>query len=229
MGASTVTLAEALTNIRTFLDEPNPQFWTNAQLTAYINMGQADVQRKAEALEQKGTIAVVANQQTYTAPTDTFRIYRIEYIQTGSQQTYTLEFRGYNEMDAVWGTYQQYPGSFPSYYTLWINPPAIDIVTYPVPAEAGTMNVYYYRQPLPVVLTTDTLDCLPGFEDVIYDYVVYRAYRQDANPMWSDQFKLYEEHLLDMISMSRVFTDQANYFSTGSSNLPSWLVGGYVD
>jgi hypothetical protein len=226
MGASSVQLSGALTIVRDFLDEPLQQAWTNTQLTSYLNMGQADVQRKAEALMAELQITVTPNVQRYSAPTDTLRIYRLEYVPSNSLQTYGLEFRGYNEMDAVWGTYQQYTGAFPSLYTLWQNPPNLLIVTYPVPSQAGVLNCFYYRQPVAMVNNTDTMDCLPGFEDVIYDYAVYRALRQDADPRWKDQFTLYENNLTNMIDLSRRFTDQANWVSTGSSNVPAWLVTG---
>jgi hypothetical protein len=228
MGASSVQLSTALSNTRSFLNEPVSQEWSDSQLTAYLNMGQADVQRKSEALRAMATVAVTANVQKYNAPNDSLRIYRVEYVPTGAptQQTYSLEFRGYNEMDAIWGIYQQYTGAYPSLYTLWNQPPTLQIVTYPVPAENGVLNVFYYRQPAPMVLTSDTMDCLPGFEDVIYDYAVYRALRQDADPRWQDQWKLYSDDLSNMIDMSRTFTDQPNAFSSGSMNVPSWLVTG---
>lgn len=228
MGASPVTLSSALTTVRDFLDEPVAQMWSNAQLTNYLNLAQADVQRKSEALRQTSTVPINTNVQRYNAPPDTFRIYRVEYIPTNSQQTYGLEFRGFNEMDAIWGIYQQYSGTTPSIYTLWLQPPTLQIILYPVPAQAGVMNCYYYRQPVPMVENTDTMDCLPGWEDCLYDFAVYRALRQDADPRWQDQFQLYSDHLNDMIAMSRTFTDQPNFFSTGSSTYPDWLVsGGY--
>ena len=61
MGASTVQLSTALSNVRSFLNEPSAQEWSDLQLTAYLNMGQADVQRKAEALRSTLIIPVVAN------------------------------------------------------------------------------------------------------------------------------------------------------------------------
>lgn len=226
MGNSATTLTDALINVRDFLDEPSPGQWSNTQLTAYLNLGQADVQRKSEALRQLVTVPVVVNQQKYVAPADILRIYRLEYVPTGSEQTYGLEFRGYNEMDAVWGTYQQYTGAFPSLYTLWSNPPTLQIVAYPVPSQGGIFQCFYYRQPVPVVNQTDTLDCLPGYESLIYDYAVYRALRQDADPRWQDQFNMYQQNLDSMVALTRSFTDQANFFSTGTSNVPAWLVNG---
>jgi hypothetical protein len=226
VGNSTTQLSQALTEVRDFLDEPTAQMWTDTQLTSYINLGQADVQRKSEALRNLTTIPVLTNTQKYVAPSDLMRIYRLEYIPSGSTQTYGLEFRGYNEMDAVWGTYQQYTGAFPSLYTLWAQPPKLQIVAYPVPSQAGIFQCFYYRLPVPVAANTDTLDCLPGYESLIYDYAVYRALRQDADPRWQDQFQLYQDNLNSMISLSRTFTDQANFFSTGTSNVPAWLVNG---
>jgi hypothetical protein len=226
VGNSTTPLSTALTEIRDFLDEPVAQQWSNTQLTSYINLGQADVQRKSEALRQMVTLECLENVQKYVAPSDILRIYRLEYIPSGSTQTYGLEFRGYNEMDAVWGTYQQDTGAFPSLYTLWSNPPTLQIVTYPVPSQTGLFQCFYYRLPVPVVNSTDTLDCLPGYESLIYDYAVYRALRQDADPRWQDQFQMYNTNLDSMIALSRSFTDQANFFSTGTSNVPAWLVNG---
>src|SRR3974390_396659 len=126
MGASLVPLSSALTNVRSFLDDPVAQQWSNAQLTAYLNMGQADVQRKSESLRDLLQVSVTPNTQKYQGPPDSLRIYRVEFVPatlstplSAGIQTYSLEFRGFNEMDAIWGIYQQYTGAYPSLYTLW--------------------------------------------------------------------------------------------------------------
>jgi len=170
------------------------------------------------------TITVTANTQKYTAPTDVYRIYRIEFVPTGSQDNYTVEFRGYMEMDQIWGINQQWPASYPLYYTMWKVPPTMQIVLYPVPAQAGTLNVYYYEQITPVVSGTDPLDVLEGWEDVVYDYAVYRALRKDADPRWQEFKGTYEDKLLAMIDTTRTFQDQAGTFTTGQAALPSWLI-----
>ena len=92
MGASSVQLSVALSNVRSFLNEPSAQEWSDAQLTAYLNMGQADVQRKAEALRSSLVVPVTANVQKYTGPPDSLRIYRVEFVPGGipTQQTYSL-------------------------------------------------------------------------------------------------------------------------------------------
>ena len=219
-----VTLTTALANIRSLLDEPNPQFWSNAELTQWINEACAESARKAEWKRSTATIDVDNGTQKYTAPTDVYRIYRIEFVPDSSQDTYTVEFRGYMEMDQIWGINQQWPASYPLYYTMWKVPPTMQIVLYPVPSQDGTLNVYYYQQITPVATGSDDLDILEGFEDICYDYAVYRALRKDADPRWNEFKTTYEEKLVDLVTTTRTFQDQAGTFTTGQSALPSWLV-----
>lgn len=221
-----VELSDALTAIRDLLDEPTPQFWSNTQLTNYINQGCAEVARKAEWKQTTAQINVAADTQKYTAPFDCYRIHRLEFTQSGtgnSVNTYTVEFRGYMEMDQVWGINQQWPANYPLYYTMWGAPPSMNIVLYPVPSTAGVLTVYYYQLTTPAINPTDTLDILTGWEDTIYDYACYRALRQDANASWKDFKATYEEKLAALYDTSRTFQDQAGTFSTGQAALPAWL------
>jgi hypothetical protein len=219
-----VTLTAALTNIRSLLDEPNPQFWSNAELTQWINEACTESARKAEWKRAIANIDVDALTQKYTAPTDVYRIYRIEFQPDAGIDTYTVEFRGYMEMDQIWGINQQWPASYPLYYTMWKDPPTMQIILYPVPAQDGTLNVYYYQQIVPVVNGPDNLDILEGYEDICYDYAVYRALRKDADPRWNEFKTTYEEKLNDLVMTTRTFQDQAGTFTTGQAALPEWLV-----
>jgi hypothetical protein len=219
-----VTLTNATTYVRSLLDEPNPQFWSNAELTNWMNEACSDIARRVEWKRVQANIAVTAGTNTYVAPTDIYRIYRIEFAPTGSDNIYTLEWRGYMEMDQIWGINQQWPGSYPLYYTLWKVPPIMNIITYPVPSQAGHLTVYYYQQITPVAAGSDNLDVLEGFEDLVYDYTVYRALRKDADPRSREFKEIYEDKLVGMMNTTRTFQDQAGVFSTGQSALPVWLV-----
>lgn len=218
-----VTLTEALTFVRDLLDEPTPQFWSDLQLTNYLNQGCSEVARKAEWKRTKATIAASAEVQTYTAPADCYRIHRLEFVQDSSINTYTVEFRGYMEMDQVWGINQQWPANYPLYYTMWGAPPSLNIILYPVPSESGTLNVYYYQLITPAVAGSDDIDILEGWEDTVYDYACYRAFRQDANPVWKEFQATYSQKLADLFDSTRNFQDQAGTFSTGQAALPAWL------
>lgn len=220
-----VQLSTMLSNVRSLLDEPNPQFWTNAELTNWINEACAEIARKVEWKRAVTTIPVVAGTQNYVGtPADMYRIYRLTFQPTGSNDTYTVEFRGMMEMDQIWGINQQWPASYPLYYTTWKVPPNIQITLYPVPAQAGTLTVYYYQQITPAVLNTDPVDALEGWEDACEDYAVYRALRKDADPRWQEFKQTYEDKLIAMVDATRTFQDQAGTFTTGQAALPEWLV-----
>jgi hypothetical protein len=237
MGQSNVPLSSALTSVRSMLDEPNPQEWSNTELTAWLNEGCVDIARRTETLLTTATIDVDAETQTYPAPNDMYRIYRIEYVMDNSPLMYPLQYRGLQGMDQYWGNLPSLPSAFPYLWTYWYSPVGADesgspaptqltIKLYPVPASDGTMTVYYYRLVVPVALTTDTLDILPGWEDTAYDYTVYKALRKDADPRWKDQQALYEQKLAMMIDTTRRFTDQPDFLSTGPIGTPAWLLGG---
>lgn len=219
-----VSLSEALTAVRSLLDEPSPQFWTDLQLTSYLNEAQNDISRRAEWKRTTAQIPCLESTQRYTAPPDLLRAYKLEYMQEDGINTYTVEFRGYMEMDQIWGINQEWPANYPLYYTMWGAPPSMQIILYPVPSAPGTLFVHYYQTPKPMAVTTDPVDMPPGWEDTLTDYAVYRALRQDSDPRWQDFKSSYEEKFTMFMDASRTWQDQAGTFSTGQQALPSWLI-----
>jgi hypothetical protein len=239
MGNSNISLSTALTEVRNILDEPNPQFWSNSMLTSWLNQGAADMQRQVEELRAESNPTVTAAVQDYPAPDDTLRIYKIEYVpeQGGNNYlSYPLEFRGRIGMDQIWGNLQSQPAAFPSYWTTWFSPlgaaaspgggTQLTIRLYPSPYQNGTLNIFYYRLTVPVVANSDTLDIVPGWEDTLYDYAVYRALQRDADPRWKDFQAIYLAKV--EVLRARVqpdWTDQPSYFATGPQGIPRWLLG----
>lgn len=220
-----VTLETAITNVRYLVDEPRPAYWSNTELTSYINEGCKDAARRAETKQTTVLITIIVGTQNYTMPTDAYRIHKVEYLPTDSTLNYTLEYRGLMEMDQIWGINKTWPGSYPLFYTLWKRPPTLTAVIYPIPQTPGKLHVYYYGKIVTAITTDDDIDILAGYEDMIYDYAAYRALRKDGNPMWKTHESVYESKLMMMIEHSRTFQDQANFFSTGQGVLPNWLTG----
>ena len=85
----------------------------------------------------------------------------------------------------------------------------MQIRLFPVPAQSGVLNVFYYRNFVPAVNDTDQLDTLPGWEDLPIEFAVYMAKRKDKESDWQDAFAFYEQRLNDMIMVSGTFSDQA--------------------
>src|SRR5271166_2597462 len=139
-----VTLTNALVQVRSMIDEPSAQFWSNSELTGWMNQGCENFAQRTRTLRTQETLPVVAQTQNYIAPADMYALYRVEFVPTATGQVfiYPLDFMGYNEMDQAWGVYQTFPAAWPQAFTLWKNPPNLTIRLFPVPNQGGYLNVF---------------------------------------------------------------------------------------
>jgi hypothetical protein len=51
---------------------------------------------------------------------------------------------------------------------------------FPIPNSVATMRLYYYKIPVTLDATSDTLETPPIYDDVIVCYMCYMAYKKDA-------------------------------------------------
>lgn len=225
------TLGQLVTDVRSHLDEASSRFWTDVELRRWCNEALRDVARRAETLQRTSTVTAVANTQQYTLATDILRVYRVEYLPTGSGQVYPLEYRDFNSMDSVWWSSQTQTKGIPFWYTLWGFTPALKMIVYPTPSTGGTFNVFNYQ--LPADLATDgsadstVVDLPNGWQDLIALYCEYVSLRKDADSRWQEAKGIYEERLGSMIDVTRRWTDQSDSIQIGSGGfLPFWLYGG---
>lgn len=222
------TLAELITNVRERLDEATETHWTDTEIRRWINEGAKDLTRRTESLQDTSDIPAVVGTQQYALPTDVIRLYRVEYSATGEELIYTLEYRDFNDADAVWWTHQATSQSTPFLFTMWGFPPSLNMVVYPKPSAAGSFKVFYYR--LPVVLALDgaddalTVEVPQGWEDTIVDYAEYVALRKDRDQRWQEAKSLYEEHVGTLFDLSRRWTDQTGQFTPHAPMVPTWLI-----
>ena len=226
-----VTLATATTEVRALLNEATQAYWTDAQLQSWINQGCQDVARRAEILWEEQAISVVPNVQNYSFPPNFLNAHRAEFTLNGvtgpGAQTFNLDYRGINQMDEVWGILHSLPAAWPQYFTIRGNSAmGFFLCMYPSPAAAGTLLVYYYRTALVVTNTSEDIDTQAGWEDVVYDYAVMKAFRKAKRPEWQEAMQLYERNLQNLIDHSRNKTDQGEQMTTG---MPSWPVYAYSE
>src|SRR5215471_21580336 len=179
-----VALGEYIRRARSVIDEPESRFWTDTELTDWINDGARDLARKAEDLVVFDTsITVTPNVGTYTLPANTIRIHRAEFVPTGSTQQYPIRASSQDEMDQIWGTYQLNPASYPTFFVTRGYPggsgsSAFLVQFYPIPSQTGTINLFYYKMPVrladPVADPTQlvvTVDLPEGWDDTLIKYV----------------------------------------------------------
>jgi hypothetical protein len=233
----TQTLATIRANVQSILDEvinslgtpsPNPRFWTNLELNNWINEGCRDISRRSEDLQSFNTsIVAIAGTAKYTLPIDCLRVHRVEFVPTGQSQTYPLKHSTYQEMDAIWGINQQIQSAYPYYFVMWGFPPTLQIQFYPVPAQAGTFNVFYYRLPITLVADGDVAEIPSGWEDLITLYCEFNARRKNRDPMWQDVRQVYEQSLANLIDTTRQWHDQSRMITVATGlGIPGWLYDG---
>lgn len=225
-----VLMSTAITEVRALLNESSPAFWTNAQLQSWINQGCEDVARRAEILWNECNLNVVALQQEYAFPTDFLNAHRAEFSPSNSDQTYSLEFRPISTMDEVWGILHSLPSAWPQYFTIRGNATiGFFLMLYPSPGATGNLRVYYYRQAMVISNTTQPIDTMPGWEDIIYDYAVYKAFRASKDPEWQQAYQLYEKNVAMMIDKTRTMTDEGSQITSGVPQWPIYAYGGSSD
>lgn len=222
------TLAQARTDVRSRLDEATASFWSDTELTRWINEGQNDVARRSECLRATSDIAVTAGTQDYVAPTDLVRATAAEWRPTSSDQRFPLTYLDRHNADSIWGTSQSMTDGTPAIWTAWGYPgtSTFTIKLYPTPYEAGTLRLYYYKLPTEVAADGDTLGVPNGWEDLVVEYATMLAYRKDGNQQWQDAFQKYTADLEALIETAVRFSDQAGHIDGMGPLAPTWLYAG---
>ncbi len=213
------------------LADSSNRAWSAAELATYLNEGTRTVARRTESImSYRTSIAAVAGTAKYALATDVIRVHRFEFVPTGSTQTYPMTIKTYDEMDQIWGINQLIQSSYPSYAVLWGMPGTVvtnsqlNVQVYPVPAQAGTINVYYYRTPLTMAAAGDLCEVPEGWQDLVVKYAEAIARRKYHDASWAEDMQMFEQDITYLIDVSRNLTDTQQEFitATGSAS-PQWL------
>lgn len=256
-----IPLTNAIFRIRSRLDEPAfpslpnstpgnpaPRFYTDTEITEWINDGLRDISRRAEDLITYDTsISIPAygenpsrpvptyslNLGNVTTSSDIFRINRVEFQVAGdSSQIYPLEASSQSYMDNIWNVDQLSTMSYPSYWVTRGYPGgsgrnAFVIQIFPNASQAGNLNIFYYRNPIrisdPVATPSNynlPLDLIEGWDDLIVDYGYMQGLIKKRDPQWQIAQSLFESKMINMIDTTRRFNDQAQYMQYDSLMMP---------
>lgn len=221
------TQGELLTDVRSRVNEATAHHWDDTELRRWINDAVRDMARRTECiLAAPATIVCVAGTAEYTAPIDAVRLHMIEY-NPGDGRAIKLEYMDRNNLSSAAGPWLTTEGT-PLAYSLWGVVPTLKIRLYPVPTQASTMTVFYYKVPADLATATNAdaavvVNVPEGWSDLVATYAEYRAYRKDADPRWQDALGLYNEALLDLNATAQRWVDEAGVISTGTSHVPGWL------
>jgi len=157
------TVAQEIINLRIDLDDPTGIYWQTADYLVWMNDAQLDIARRAECLMEYAQTSCAANVARYAAPSDAIRLHEVTYSPNDPSQIYPLSYKGRQELNGIWWVNQSTPATYPLYYTTWSQPPFIMVQLFPVPSQIGQLAFWYYRLPIPVANTTDTIDIPAGY------------------------------------------------------------------
>lgn len=222
------TQAEFITKSRTRLNESTARQWTEQNLREWINEGARDIARKTETLEDRDTHAAVVGTGEYTLASDTIRVHRVEFTPTSSD-TIALEYVDIKDMDNFGWRQRTQSAIYPSLYSIWGSARTLKLIVFPVPSTAGNFTVWFYKTPA-ALAESSTADAAvhveipPSWDDILLDYVEYRAMRKDRDPRWMEAKAIYDENCAQMYDNTRRWVDQGGMvYPNGSGHLPAWL------
>lgn len=165
---------------RQFGDESGVQITTD-DIFRWINQGQRQFVLQNESLLLTTTTTnAVANQQSYTLPTNLLTLRGIQYKQPNTTQYYRI--RGYDLSkfnETVDGWDNTLAVGIPQIYTVIGN----SITLFPIPQESLTaaLKIYYNRTPVDVTGTFDVPELPTLYHEPLIKYCLMQAYEMDED------------------------------------------------
>jgi hypothetical protein len=217
--------SDLITRVRSRLDESAPKFWTDAQLLAWLNEGLRDAGRFTRHIRDRKTVATSSGVSEYTIPDDVIEIEMI-YFLPGDGRQIPLSGQSYDNMNNVWGQWQNQRIGTPQTFAEWGTPPQLRVKLYPTPDATGQLSMLVRRMPTPCANVGATLDWPPQWEDVIEDWMEMAALRKARDPRWQEAFSMYTEKRNNLnVNGDYTADPQTFVFDPYAGILPRWLVG----
>lgn len=172
----TVTLAQLRTNARNRADMANSQFASDSELNSLINSSANELwDLLVSTVEDYGltssTISVVAGTDTYSLPSNFYKLRGVDLVVDGNGNAVTLKPFNFAERNAYLftPTWNVVGLSYLRYHVV-----GNSIRFVPVPNQAQTVKLWYIPVLTQMSADGDTLDGVNGFEE----YVVVDAARK---------------------------------------------------
>lgn len=179
---------------RVFGDEAAVQV-TDDDIIRWINDGQVElIKRNGEALQKTAFIDLVANQSTYTLPTDLLLMRTLRYKYSDMSSYSLVKYESMQQFDESvdgWdGTL--YTSCYPKFYTMYEG----KAILFPTPDQSNVqgLKVLYNQKPTDVVNTTDTLALPLIYHNSLVRYCLWQASLLDED---LDPATLYQKDFND--------------------------------
>jgi hypothetical protein len=161
------TLANCISKTRSLLAETTASFWTDVQLTYYINQAIRDIARKSGCIQHIDTAVTVAS--TRLVAFTGYKCHAVEYIPASGTRKSLIKIDplelGHNTLD---GTAPQF----------WYED-GMNIGIEPIPDAIYNLALYISDYPTDMTLNPDIPQILPAFQPLIVIYAAAMALYQD--------------------------------------------------
>lgn len=182
---------------RTFGDEAAVQV-TDDDIIRWINDAQIEIVRKNEsALQKTGYVNLVANQATYTLPTDLLILRLLRFKYTDMLSFNTIKYKNMQEFDESldgWdGT--AYSSGPPQFFTMYEDKATL----FPIPDQSATngLKVLYNQKPADVSAPGDSLSLPAIYHPTIRNYCLWQASLLDED---KDSAALFKSDFSDSVN-----------------------------
>lgn len=207
---SQMTLAQIRTNVRSEILEPNPGFWSDADLNRFINTGKTKIAEVLNMLAAPYAFNTVAAQDgPYNLPANCFQIRRLE-VNGYPIDPATVDIRNqtYNLVNGSAVTPQGQPRR---YYMLGLN-----FYLYPAPDQVYSGLLWYPQWVPDLVSDGDIPSLIPAeFHDMLVEYAVGEALNRANDP----NAQTYQARFADFLRMVR---DLRSAPFAGSETIEEW-------
>lgn len=181
-----MNLAEVRTLVRTYLNEPQAAFWSNATLNTFINVATRKVHILIKNVSRyhfttRVTFATVAGSEWYQLPSDCKDIKHVTKLVSSNDNQETPLFRAPSDnpfpfTDApLTDNNASNADDNPSQY--WIMGRSMRLI--PTPTSAVTIRIYYESRITNLVNDSDTPACDEDYHDMVAKWAAIEAASKD--------------------------------------------------
>ena len=189
------TLAQAITEVRSVLNEDSPSYWSDTSITSWIQQGCLDFCEKSLLVIEKDTIALVTSTNEYTTSTgssisNALRTVHAEYNNIALQRISYEQIRAHNARTLGGST-------VPAYYFDHYNGLTFTFYIGPTPAvtqNATLVTVYF------AIRTNDITEIPWEYQQTVFLYAAHKAKFRERQ---YQEALLYYQQYINNISFAR--------------------------
>jgi hypothetical protein len=200
-----LTTAELETAVRSEIGEDTAAKVSSAQVVAFLNQAQRKLCAVGQILLTEETASTVASQETYSVPSDYYKIDAVFLARGAGQTNIRLLPMMRNDRDPSAST-----GTPTRYYVSGRNVSGVNsfvIGLNPVPAASGTSDLTIHIRQMPLVMVSggQAPEVPQPWQDALVSYAVWKALRrrgrewqslaQEAAAEWADWLKKAERYV----------------------------------